>query len=126
MLLDPLHLQFLAPLASTITRFQHHSLHTNMGWRDNWPLMDDDKEYDGKNLMRLIQEGKSPFHGVWDVKLLIKEIEQNLDTKIVDIPYVGKGSNNYVCAGSCIPYSTPKLTSYSFRAFTCKLRTSRT
>jgi hypothetical protein len=76
--------------------------------------MVDGQQYDGKKLMQLIRDGKSPFHGVWDVKLLIKEIEENLDTKVVDIPYVGKGSNNYVCAGSCILHPSPlQLTQYS-------------
>lgn len=52
--------------------------------------------YDGKRLFELIQQDKSPFHGVWDLKLLIQEIEENRDTKVTDIPVVNKGSNNYV------------------------------
>jgi hypothetical protein len=84
-----------------------------MGWRDEWPLMENGQPYDGKNLMQLIRDGKSPFQDVWDVNLLIQEIEEKLDTKVVDIPYVGKGSNNYVCAGLSMhakPCLNPQLT----------------
>jgi hypothetical protein len=40
--------------------------------------------------------GNSPFHGLWDVNLLIREIEENLDTHVIDIPVISKGFNNYV------------------------------
>lgn len=47
-------------------------------------------------LLSLVRGGNSPFHGVWDVNLLIQEIEENLDTQVVNIPQVYNGSNNYV------------------------------
>ncbi|KAG8411504.1 hypothetical protein J3458_015561 [Metarhizium acridum] len=51
--------------------------------------------YDGKNLLNLVRRGNSPFGGVWDVGLLIREIEENLSTEVTDIPIITKGSNNY-------------------------------
>lgn len=57
--------------------------------------MPDGSEFDGKQLLTLVRGGSSPFHGVWDVNLLIQEIEENLDTQVVDIPQVYNGSNNY-------------------------------
>ncbi|KAK0643284.1 3-hydroxybutyryl-CoA dehydratase [Cercophora newfieldiana] len=68
-----------------------------MGWRDDWPSMPDadGKPYDGMNLMQLTLNGKSPFAGVWDVRQLIREIEDKLNTRVADIPFVDKGSNNY-------------------------------
>ena len=67
-----------------------------MCWRDEWPSMPDGRQYDGRELMSLVRNNDSPFSGVWDVRLLIQEIESNLDTQVIDIPVVGKGSNNYV------------------------------
>lgn len=66
-------------------------LHPNLSFRDDWPT-----DFDGKNLLTLIRTGRSPFHGVWDVNLLIREIEENLDTQVIDIPFFYNGSNNYV------------------------------
>ncbi|KAJ2903737.1 uncharacterized protein MKZ38_009389 [Zalerion maritima] len=62
---------------------------------DDWPKMPDGSDFDGKQLLALVRSGKSPFHGVWDVNLLIQEIEENLDTQVIDIPATYKGSNNY-------------------------------
>jgi hypothetical protein len=73
-----------------------------MAWRDEWPLMLNGESYDGKNLLTLIRAGKSPFQGVWDVQLLIREIEENLNTQVVDIPFTDKGSNNYVNMSSTL------------------------
>ena len=67
-----------------------------MSWRDDWPSTPDGKPYDGMNLLQLTLAGKSPFGEVWDVRLLIREIEENLNTRVADIPFVDKGSNNYV------------------------------
>jgi hypothetical protein len=39
--------------------------------------------------------GKSPFDGVWDARLLIREVEESLNAQVTDIPFI-KGSNNYV------------------------------
>lgn len=67
-----------------------------MGSRDDWPSMLDGSQYDGKQLLTLVRDGKSPFQGLWDVNLLIHEIEEHTNTQVVDIPVVDKGSNNYV------------------------------
>ncbi|KAK4225993.1 hypothetical protein QBC38DRAFT_481553 [Podospora fimiseda] len=66
-----------------------------MYYGDDWPSMPDGTPYDGKNLLELVRSGKSLFDGVWDVKLLIQEIEEKLKTQITGIPAVHKGSNNY-------------------------------
>lgn len=63
---------------------------------DPWPTMADGSKYDGKQLITLVREGKSPFQGAWDVNLLIREIEEKLDAKIVDIPMLYNGANYYV------------------------------
>jgi hypothetical protein len=67
---------------------------------DEWPKMPDGNDFDGKQLLTLVRSGNSPFHGLWDVNLLIREIEQNLDAHVIDIPFICKGSNNYV--SSCL------------------------
>jgi hypothetical protein len=67
---------------------------------DEWPKMPDGNDFDGKQLLTLVRSGNSPFHGLWDVNLLIREIEQNLDAHVIDIPFISKGSNNYV--SSCL------------------------
>ncbi|KAI0103754.1 3-hydroxybutyryl-CoA dehydratase [Nemania sp. FL0031] len=66
-----------------------------MSFRDDWPKMPDASDFDGKQLFALVRSGNSPFHGVWDVNLLIREIEENLGAQVIDIPVVYKGSNNY-------------------------------
>lgn len=70
--------------------------HTTMGFRDEWPSGPDGNQYDGKQLMHLVQIDESPFRGVWDVKLLIKEIEEKLNTQVTNIPMIETGANNYV------------------------------
>lgn len=65
-------------------------------WRDDWPVMPDGSDFDGKDLLALVRGGNSPFDGVWDVNLLIQEIEGNLGSQVIDILTVNKGSNNYV------------------------------
>jgi hypothetical protein len=67
-----------------------------MSFRDDWPKMPDASDFDGKQLLALVRSGNSLFHGVWDVNLLIREIEENLGAQVIDIPVVYKGSNNYV------------------------------
>lgn len=61
---------------------------------DDWPTMPDGSKFDGEQLLSLIRSGNSPF--LWDVNLLVREIEENLDAQVIDIPFVNKGSNNYV------------------------------
>lgn len=63
---------------------------------DEWPKMPDGTDYDGKDLLNLLRDGKSPFADVWDVNLLIREIEEHLNTKVVDIPFIYHGANSYV------------------------------
>lgn len=58
--------------------------------------MPDGNQYDGKALLTLVSKGQSPFHGVWNVSLLVQEIEENLKTQVIDLPVINKGSNNYV------------------------------
>ena len=58
--------------------------------------MADGSDYDGRNLLPLTRDGHSPFADRWDVNLLIREIEDELGTQVVDIPTVSMGSNNYV------------------------------
>jgi hypothetical protein len=58
--------------------------------------MPDGSDFDGEQLLTLVHSGSRPFHGVWDVCLLIREIEENLSAQVIDIPAVSKGSNNYV------------------------------
>lgn len=70
---------------------------------DEWPKMPDGNDFDGKQLLTLVRCGNSPFHGLWDVNLLIREIEENLDAQVIDIPVISKGSNNYV--SSCLKSS---------------------
>lgn len=66
-----------------------------MAFRDDCPKMQNGIDFDGKQLLTLVRSGNSPFHGVWNVNLLIQEVEENLNTHVVDIPIVYKGSNNY-------------------------------
>jgi hypothetical protein len=67
-----------------------------MYYIDEWPLLPDGEEYDGKRLLELVRNGASPFRDTFDVEVVIAEIERALDTTIVDISIVDKGSNNYV------------------------------
>ena len=67
-----------------------------MSFRDDWPTMPDDRDFDGTGLFALVCSGKSSFHGVWEVSQLIREMEEALGAEVTDIPVVNKGSNNYV------------------------------
>ncbi|KAJ6779913.1 hypothetical protein PWT90_07828 [Aphanocladium album] len=66
-----------------------------MYYEDTWPKMPDGTDFDGKRLLDLIQHGKSPFESDWDVKLLMRELEENLGATVAAIPSVYKGSNNH-------------------------------
>ena len=61
---------------------------------DEWPKIQDGTDFDGKNLLTLVRNGNNPF--VWDVNLLIQEVEENLATQVIDIPVVSSGANYYV------------------------------
>ena len=58
--------------------------------------MPDGSDFDGEQLLTLVRGGNSPFQRVWDVNLLIQEIEETLGFRVIDIPNVDKGSNYYV------------------------------
>ncbi|KAG5333151.1 hypothetical protein C0989_006196, partial [Termitomyces sp. Mn162] len=62
---------------------------------DKWPTMPDGSHFDGKHLLTLVREGKSPFKGVWDINQLFREIEEKLGAFVVDIPSVSNGCRNY-------------------------------
>lgn len=64
--------------------------------QDEWPKIADGSPWNGKDLLELVRGGESPFADVWDVNLLITEIEENVGKHVVDIPLVNCGSNNYV------------------------------
>ena len=68
---------------------------------DDWPKMPDGSEFDGTKLSDLVLSGSSPFQGIWDVNLLIREVEDNLGAQVIDIPFVSSGSNNYVSFTCC-------------------------
>ncbi|KAL4955375.1 hypothetical protein BDW69DRAFT_182573 [Aspergillus filifer] len=48
-----------------------------------------------KTSFPLVRAGQSPFAGQWDINLLLAGIEIKMQTKIVHIPSVEGGSNNY-------------------------------
>jgi len=56
--------------------------------------MPDGSKFDGKHLLSLVRGGDSPFG--WGLNLLIRDIEDNIDTQVVDILVLTKGSNKYV------------------------------
>lgn len=88
---------------------------------DDWPKMPDGTDFDGKQLLSLVRNGNSPFHGAWDVNLLIREIEKNLGAKVIDIPVVSKGSNNYVSVQSLRSGSMLRLRLGNTQGFHLKL-----
>lgn len=67
---------------------------------DQWPKMPDGSDWDGSSLLTLFDRGESPFRGAWDVQGLIREVEQSLNARVIDIPTVSSGANHYVC---CAP-----------------------
>ena len=72
-----------------------------MSFRDDSPEMPDGSTFDGKQLLTLVRSGNSPMSRVWDVNLLIREIEDVLGSEVIDIPTVTKGANNYVSVPAC-------------------------
>lgn len=67
-----------------------------MAFCDEWPKISNGSNFDGKQLLTLVRTGNSPFQGVWDVWLLIREVEENLGVEVIDIPFVYWGANYYV------------------------------
>ena len=84
--------------------------------RDNWPTTPDGHPYDGKNLLKLVIDNKSPFDGLWDVRQLLAEIERNLRARIVDIPLVVGGSCHAVCyvSFSLLPFDPKRYPFFFF------------
>ncbi|KAF4441810.1 3-hydroxybutyryl- dehydratase [Fusarium albosuccineum] len=62
---------------------------------DDWPRMPDGTIWDGRNLLDLLRKGQSPFSPIWDVNLLFQEVEDKVGAKVIDVPCVHTGSNNY-------------------------------
>ena len=63
---------------------------------DDWPVMPDGTDYDGKGLLALARSGNSPFRDAWDFDSLTREVESGVGVEIIDVPLVSKGSNNLV------------------------------
>ena len=101
-----------------------------MSFRDDWPEMPDGSTFDGTQLLTLVRSGNSPMGKVWDVNLLIREIEEVLGSEVIDIPTVTKGSNNYVSILACYHHNNvsstlePKLK--KARVFTSSFQMGRT
>lgn len=90
-----------------------------MSFRDDWPKMPDGSDFDGQQLLTLARSGNSPFNEVWDVNLLIREIEENFGSQVIDIPFIYNGSNNYV--SSCLQSSMLRLRLKCRKGFHIKL-----
>jgi hypothetical protein len=68
--------------------------------------MPDGSEWDGKNLLDLVRNNTSPFGKIWDVSLLLQEVEIKLHGDVIDVPRVHTGTNNYVRAS--LPHATQR------------------
>ncbi|PWI68147.1 hypothetical protein PCL_02548 [Purpureocillium lilacinum] len=66
---------------------------------DPWPTSADGTEWDGRGLLGLVQQGLdpfgNPFRGKLDTRALFVEIEQCLESTIVDIPLVSYGAHYF-------------------------------
>ncbi|OAQ89478.1 hypothetical protein VFPFJ_05889 [Purpureocillium lilacinum] len=66
---------------------------------DPWPTSTDGTEWDGRGLLGLVQQGLdpfgNPFRGKLDTRALFVEIEQCLESTIVDIPLVSYGAHYF-------------------------------
>lgn len=51
-----------------------------------------------KALFGLMRDSSSPSGNIWDVRLLLEEVETQVQARVVDIPQVLIGENNYVRA----------------------------
>jgi hypothetical protein len=63
---------------------------------DAWPKSSNGDDWDGTGFLPLVHDGNNPFGAAWDAAELIKEVEVNLDTSVIDIPLVSFGANHYV------------------------------
>ena len=64
-------------------------------WRDEWPSHAG-VVYDGRGLLELLGQSRNPFRGQWDPQQLVNEVEEHVEGRIVEIPFIAKGSNNFV------------------------------
>ena len=80
---------------------------------DEWPIMEDGKDWDGTDLLTSFRAGKSPLADSWNLACLIEEVESVLDTQVVDIPLVTTGANNLVGPFSLLAVFD-SLTRYAF------------
>ncbi len=78
--------------------------------QDDWPKAQDGTVFNGRHTLELARDGRSPFRNEWDVLLLVHEIEKELNTEVVDIPFVSNGSNNYVSFALTRSLHSPWLT----------------
>ncbi|CAJ0538698.1 Ff.00g066830.m01.CDS01 [Fusarium sp. VM40] len=62
---------------------------------DDWPRMRNGTNWDGQNLFELLRKAESPFSPVWDANLLFDEVEDKVGAKVIDVPCVHTGANNY-------------------------------
>ncbi|KAL2671468.1 hypothetical protein Neosp_014058 [[Neocosmospora] mangrovei] len=63
---------------------------------EDCPPMSDGSQWDGCTLLDLVDRGQSPFTPTWDVNLLFQEVEDKAGAKVIDVPRVHTGANNYV------------------------------
>ncbi|KAG6362093.1 hypothetical protein INS49_010322 [Diaporthe citri] len=72
------------------------TVHSEDGHRgDDRPLMPHGTEWNGKDLLGLVRDDSSPFANIWDVRILLEEVETQVQAQVVDIPEVHAGANNY-------------------------------
>lgn len=74
---------------------------------DDWPKMADGSVFDDTEFSALVRRGNSPFQGIWDVNLLIREVEDSLGAQMINIPFVFSGSNNDVSFTPCTIFINP-------------------
>lgn len=68
---------------------------------DEWPRFPDDTDWNGRDLLVLLNSGRNPFGDALDVKSLIHEIESCLRNGIAEIPLVTYGANHFVRKLEC-------------------------
>ncbi|KAJ7475227.1 hypothetical protein B0H11DRAFT_1918200 [Mycena galericulata] len=62
----------------------------SLSWWDEWPV-----DFDGTKLFQSLENDDPPIKFRFDVREVMKEVEELLGSKVVDIPQVGKGSNYF-------------------------------
>ncbi|KJZ76394.1 hypothetical protein HIM_04123 [Hirsutella minnesotensis 3608] len=62
---------------------------------DQWPESSPGIDWDGANLLQLVEQDNSPFGDVLDVKSLVSEVEEGIGSGVSNIPRVYKGANFY-------------------------------